>query len=187
MNLRSLISGIRRNLVQNVVGQAVCLRDIAEIYQPTTISSSDLTAHGFIVYGANGIIGRYSAYNHEFEQICITCRGNTCGMVNYTKPKSWITGNAMVINVDDHQDKVSKRFLFHYLSAYNFNSIISGSGQPQIVRTPLEKIKIILPKISYQKFFADGLDRILNKMDINILMLDHFEKQKHYLLRQMFI
>ena len=93
----------------------------------------------------------------------------------------------MVINVDDHQDKVSKRFLFHYLSAYNFNSIISGSGQPQIVRTPLEKIKIILPKISYQKFFADGLDRILNKMDINILMLDHFEKQKHYLLRQMFI
>ena len=185
--LQSLISGIRRNLVQNVVGQAVCLRDIAEIYQPTTISSSDLTAHGFIVYGANGIIGRYSAYNHEFEQICITCRGNTCGMVNYTKPKSWITGNAMVINVDDHQDKVSKRFLFHYLSAYNFNSIISGSGQPQIVRTPLEKIKIILPKISYQKFFADGLDRILNKMDINILMLDHFEKQKHYLLRQMFI
>lgn len=57
------------------------------------------------------------------------------------KTMSWITGNAMVINTDKYQDKVCKRYLYHYLSAYNFNSIISGSGQPQIVRTPLEKLK----------------------------------------------
>ena len=118
------------------------LSEIAQIYQPQTISSTELTEDGFLVYGANGIIGKYKDYNHETEQICITCRGNTCGMVNYTKPMSWITGNAMVINTDKYQDKVCKRYLYHYLSAYNFNSIISGSGQPQIVRTPLEKLKI---------------------------------------------
>ena len=134
--------------MQRVYGNNVYLSEIAQIYQPQTISSTELTEDGFLVYGANGIIGKYKDYNHETEQICITCRGNTCGMVNYTKPMSWITGNAMVINTDKYQDKVCKRYLYHYLSAYNFNSIISGSGQPQIVRTPLEKLKITLPTIS---------------------------------------
>ena len=135
--LQSLIKGLRVCCMQRVYGNNVYLSEIAQIYQPQTISSTELTEDGFLVYGANGIIGKYKDYNHETEQICITCRGNTCGMVNYTKPMSWITGNAMVINTDKYQDKVYKKYLYHYLSAYNFNSIISGSGQPQIVRTPL--------------------------------------------------
>lgn len=126
--LQSLIKGLRVCCMQRVYGNNVYLSEIAQIYQPQTISSTELTEDGFLVYGANGIIGKYKDYNHETEQICITCRGNTCGMVNYTKPMSWITGNAMVINTDKYQDKVCKRYLYHYLSAYNFNSIISGSG-----------------------------------------------------------
>ena len=141
-------------------GNVVHLGEIARIYQPQTISSTELTEDGFLVYGANGIIGKYKQYNHKTEQICITCRGNTCGMVNYTKPMSWITGNAMVINTDEHQNKVCKRYLFHYLSAYNFNCIISGSGQPQIVRTPLEKLEITLPSILEQEQKAMLLDMI---------------------------
>mgnify|MGYP000523731721 CR=1 FL=1 len=71
--------------MQRVYGNNVYLSEIAQIYQPQTISSTELTEDGFLVYGANGIIGKYKDYNHETEQICITCRGNTCGMVNYTK------------------------------------------------------------------------------------------------------
>ena len=165
--LQSLIKGLRVCCMQRVYGNNVYLSEIAQIYQPQTISSTELTEDGFLVYGANGIIGKYKDYNHETEQICITCRGNTCGMVNYTKPMSWITGNAMVINTDKYQDKVCKRYLYHYLSAYNFNSIISGSGQPQIVRTPLEKLKITLPTISEQKQKAIIFDKIQDKIDIN--------------------
>ena len=183
----SLIKGIRVCCMQRVYGNNVHLSNIAQIYQPQTISSTELTEDGFLVYGANGIIGKYKDYNHETEQICITCRGNTCGMVNYTKPMSWITGNAMVINTDKYQNKVCKRYLYHYLSAYNFNSIISGSGQPQIVRTPLEKLKITLPTISEQKQKAMILDKIQDKIDINHKVLNLYIRQKHYLLRQMFI
>ena len=152
--------GLRVILMQIENGNVVHLGEIARIYQPQTISSTELTEDGFLVYGANGIIGKYKQYNHKTEQICITCRGNTCGMVNYTKPMSWITGNAMVINTDEHQNKVCKRYLFHYLSAYNFNCIISGSGQPQIVRTPLEKLEITLPSILEQEQKAMLLDMI---------------------------
>ena len=185
--LQSLIKGIRVCCMQRVYGNNVHLSEIAQIYQPQTISSTELTEDGFLVYGANGIIGKYKDYNHETEQICITCRGNTCGMVNYTKPMSWITGNAMVINTDKYQDKVCKRYLYHYLSGYNFNSIISGSGQPQIVRTPLEKLKITLPTISEQKQKAMILDKIQDKIDISHKILNLYIRQKQHLLRQMFI
>ena len=185
--LQSLIKGLRVSLIQMENGNIVHLGEIAQIYQPQTISSTELTEDGFLVYGANGIIGKYKQYNHKTEQICITCRGNTCGMVNYTKPMSWITGNAMVINTDEHQNKVCKRYLYHYLSAYNFNSIISGSGQPQIVRTPLEQLKVPLPTFLEQKQKATFLDIIQGKIEISNKTLNLYLQQKQYLLRQMFI
>ena len=185
--LQSLIKGLRVRLVQIEKGNIVHLNEIASIYQPQTISSTELTEDGFLVYGANGIIGKYKDYNHKTEQICITCRGNTCGMVNYTKPMSWITGNAMVINTDEHLNDVCKRYLFHYLSAYNFNRIISGSGQPQIVRTPLEKLEITLPSILEQEQKAMLLDRIQAKIENSNRVLSLYQEQKQYLLRQMFI
>ena len=185
--LQSLIKGLRVRLIQIENGNIVHLGEIAQIYQPQTISSTELTEDGFLVYGANGIIGKYKDYNHKTEQICITCRGNTCGMVNYTKPMSWITGNAMVINTDEHPNKVCKRYLYHYLSAYNFNSIISGSGQPQIVRTPLEKLEITLPSIFEQEQKVMLLDRIQAKIEISNRVLSLYQGQKQYLLRQMFI
>ena len=185
--LQSLIKGLRVSLMQIENGNIVHLGEIAQIYQPQTISSTELTEDGFLVYGANGIIGKYKQYNHKTEQICITCRGNTCGMVNYTKPMSWITGNAMVINTDEHQNKVCKRYLYHYLSAYNFNSIISGSGQPQIVRTPLEQLKVPLPTFLEQKQKAAFLDKIQGKIEISNKTLNLYLQQKQYLLREMFI
>jgi len=185
--LQSLIKGIRHDIFNDIQGEVLALSNIADIYQPQTISSSDLTTEGYWVYGANGIIGKYKEYNHETEQICITCRGNTCGTVNYTQPKVWITGNSMVINTDKYQRQVNKRFLFHYLSSYNFNSIVSGSGQPQIVRTPLEKIKVVLPTIEKQVRIANSIDIVSEKIDTESLVLRLLENQKQYLLRQMFI
>ena len=185
--LQSLIKGIRHDIFKDIQGEVLALSNIADIYQPQTISSSDLTSEGYWVYGANGIIGKYKEYNHETEQICITCRGNTCGTVNYTQPKVWITGNSMVINTDKYQRQVNKRFLFHYLSSYNFKSIVSGSGQPQIVRTPLEKIKVVLPTIEKQVRIANSIDIVSEKINTESSVLRLLEKQKQYLFRQMFI
>ena len=88
------------------------LGEVADVYQPETISQSNLSKNGkYLVYGANGIIGRFDSYNHENSQIAITCRGSTCGEVTLTEPQSWITGNSMVVNLDKHQE-VKKLFLY---------------------------------------------------------------------------
>lgn len=184
---KTLIKGIRNNAMAKIEGDSITLEDIADIYQPQTIASSDLTEDGYLVYGANGVIGKYHLYNHDKEQICITCRGNTCGTVNFTAPKSWITGNAMVINTDNFAQNVNKRYLFHYLSFINFNSIISGSGQPQIVRQPLAKLKLILPALTIQNHITECLDAILAKINNEQSFLQALQKQKIYLLSQMLI
>ena len=57
--LQSLIKGLRVRLIQIENGNIVHLGEIARIYQPQTISSTELTEDGFLVYGANGIIGKY--------------------------------------------------------------------------------------------------------------------------------
>ena len=71
------------------------------------------------------------------------------------------------------------QFCLHYL--------ISGSGQPQIVRTPLEKLEITLPSIFEQEQKAMLLDRIQAKIEISNRVLSLYQEQKQYLLRQMFI
>ena len=183
--LESLIKGIRATVFNNVQPNTK-LGEIADIYQPQTIASTECNRGQYLVFGANGVIGRYEQYNHEQPQICITCRGNTCGTVNFSEPFSWITGNAMVINIDNNKE-VNKRYLFHYLSTQNFHHIISGSGQPQIVRSPLLKFPIYLPSMQTQVKLAEMLDLLRSRLKTEQDILEKYQQQKAYLLQNMFI
>jgi type I restriction enzyme S subunit len=160
------------------------LGELGEIYQPKTISQVELIDEGYDVYGANGIIGKYSHFNHENEQIAIACRGNTCGTVNFTKPKSWITGNAMVINLDRSKD-ARKDFMYYLLQNTNFRYLISGSGQPQITGN-IKKHKVQRPSLPEQQKIAD----FLGSVDEYIRMLkkqkDGLEKYKKGMMQKIF-
>lgn len=134
------------------------LGSIAEVYQPKTITSKDVKDTGmYKVYGANGVIGYYDQYNHEKPEVAVTCRGATCGTVNYTEPQSWITGNAMVISPKD-ESNLDKRFLYYVLHNETIKNVISGSAQPQITRSSLAPFKIPLPPIEIQREIVAELD-----------------------------
>ena len=186
--LKSLLNKISHHYFDNLSGTEIALSEIADIYQPKTISQADCVENGrYNVFGANGIIGKFNKYNHELPQICITCRGSTSGNVFITEERSWITGNAMVINIDNCMNRVNKTFLYYYLSSINFNNIISGSGQPQIVRNPLMRIRIILPPIHEQLRFEKIIKAFANKLEKEKDILSLYKKQKAYLLQNMFI
>ena len=61
----STLQELRVCCMQRNGSNNVYLSEIAQIYQPQTISSAELTEDGFLVYGANGIIGKYKDYNHK--------------------------------------------------------------------------------------------------------------------------
>ena len=161
------------------------LGEVAKIYQPKTISQSDLTKEGYDVYGANGIIGKFSEYNHLLEQIVVTCRGSTCGTVNFTNPKSWITGNAMVINIDNNR-KIDKRFLSFLLSNTNFTYLITGSGQPQITGD-IKKHKSLFPTLPEQQKIANFLSSIDERIGKVSVEIGEMERYKKGLLQGMFV
>ena len=131
----------------------ILLGDICKPKQWKTISTSMLEENGYPVYGANGIIGKYSKYNHEKETLLITCRGATCGQLNISVPFSYINGNAMAL--DDLDESVDIKYLYYFLKGRGFKDIISGSAQPQIIRSSLEKIQIDFKELKEQKVIVD--------------------------------
>lgn len=157
------------------------LGDICEIYQPKTITSKEIKKSGtHKVFGANGVIGFYDKYNHEEAEVLITCRGATCGTVNMSEPKSWITGNAMVVKPKD--DRVDKSYLYYFLRHTNLNPAISGTAQPQITRKSLEPFKIPLPPLEIQKEIVEQIEVKQNAINHAKEIIKNLERERDDIL-----
>lgn len=160
----------------NVKWPIVELGEVCDIYQPKTITSNEIKTIGkYKVFGANGVIGYFDKYNHEDPEVAITCRGATCGTINFTEPKSWITGNAMVVK--PKESNLNKTFLFYLLRGRDLSSVISGSAQPQITQTSLRPFKIPLPSLEIQEEIVAELNSYQKAIEEKEKTIDFF-KQK---------
>ncbi len=157
------------------------LGEIANLYQPVTISAKQFTDSGYPVYGANGVVGFFSEFNHDKCQVTVTCRGSTCGTVNRTVEKSWITGNAMVVNCDQ-SNSINKDFLYFMLLGQNLSICITGSGQPQIVRGPLANFELSIPSDLEEQ---TAITTILSDMDAELASLEDRRNKTHQLKQGM--
>ena len=155
-------------------------RDLVDMCRPkqwATISSGELSETGYPVFGANGYIGFYPNYNHEFETIAVTCRGATCGTVNLIPGKTYITGNSMCL--DDVHDSIDTKFLFYSAKYRTFSDVISGSAQPQITGEGLKKVSLPVPPFAEQKKIATILtyvDKVIEKTQKQIDKLQDLKK-----------
>jgi len=152
------------------------LGDVAELYQPKTITGADILAKGpYKVFGANGVIGFYNKYNHEEAEVAVTCRGATCGTVNFTEPKSWITGNAMVVTPKDKD--LDKQYLFYALKSSDMAGVISGTAQPQITRQSFAPLEIPVPPLSEQRQIVAELESERSLVEANRELMARFERK----------
>lgn len=152
------------------------LGEVCELYQPKTITQKDLVESGpYKVFGANGVIGNYTQYNHEESEVLITCRGATCGTVNKSESKSWITGNAMVASPKDKQ--LIKDFLYSLLRGADLSSTISGSAQPQITRQSLSPYKIPLPPLAEQSAIVAEIEAERAVVEANRDLIERMKKK----------
>jgi type I restriction enzyme, S subunit len=184
-HLQSVFSQQGKGWVEKTLG------DTCEMYQPKTIGTKDLVPNGpYPVFGANGIIGRYDKFNHEEPQLLITCRGATCGSVNISQPKSWITGNAMVVRPKDYQ--LNLHFLeFFFRGGIDISVAITGAAQPQITRTNLSPLLICYPEsvreqMQLAKQFEDLTTETQRLASLYTRKLAALEALKKSLLHQAF-
>lgn len=126
-----------------------------------SLKQSEMASDGYPVYGANGVIGYYSEYNHEEETILVGCRG-TCGEVNLCAPYSYVTSNAMCL--DRLSDRVDRDYLICFLKAYNFGRVIGGTSQPQITKAGISSIEVPLFSLEKQIVIRLRLKSILDEL-----------------------
>ena len=155
------------------------------MYQPKTISSDMLASDGkYLVYGANGIIGRYNEYNHEQPEVLMTCRGATCGTINISQPYSWINGNAMVVHPKNYN--LGQAFLKYLLQGIDLSVVITGAAQPQITRQSLKPVKIVIPPIAEQEKIVAELDCLTGIIEKKKQQLEELDKLAQSIFYDMF-
>ena len=158
------------------------LGEVCEIYQPKTISTNALVENGkYLVYGANGVIGKYDQYNHTESELLMTCRGATCGTINISEPYSWINGNAMVIH--PVEGNITMSYLKYVLRGIDLSNVITGAAQPQITRQSLSPLLIPIPPLPEQFRIVEELDllsNIIEKKRQQLSELDNFAQSIFY-------
>ncbi len=158
------------------------LGEVCDIYQPKTISTSALVENGkYLVYGANGVIGKYDQYNHTESELLMTCRGATCGTINISEPYSWINGNAMVIH--PIEGNITMSYLKYVLRGIDLSNVITGAAQPQITRQSLSPLLIPIPSLPEQSRIVEELDQLSNiieKKRQQLTELDNFAQSIFY-------
>ena len=161
------------------------LGEVCDIYQPKTISTSALVENGkYLVYGANGVIGKYDQYNHTESELLMTCRGATCGTINISEPYSWINGNAMVIH--PFEGNITMSYLKYVLRGIDLSNVITGAAQPQITRQSLSPLLIPIPSLSVQSRIVEELDLLSNIIEKKRQQLSELDNLAQSIFYDMF-
>ncbi|MDK7677934.1 restriction endonuclease subunit S [Rothia aeria] len=112
----------------------------------------------FPVYGGNGVNGSHSQYMVEEPTIIIGRVGAYCGSVHITRPKSWITDNALIVTIQ--AEGILQKYLAHVLHSINLNQYANRSGQPSISATRIKDIVIPIIPLTKQENFTKNINNI---------------------------
>jgi len=165
--------------------RVVRLGEVARMKQGRVLPTSSFTKRGYPVYGANGQIGWFNQYTHAEEEVLVTCRGATCGTINVSPPKSFITNNAMIVT-PIQKDRLRKDYLALALHLADLNSCITGSGQPQITKGKLALILIPIPPLDEQRAIAHVLRTVQRAKEATDGVIAAFKDLKKSLMQHLF-
>ena len=121
--------------------------DVFDIKYGKNLPTSKITKVGqYPVYGASGVIGYYNEKNCDDYVTLVTSRGNRSGDVFRTHHKqSYVTNNSFIARRNDKNIFIKNEFTFQLFSNTDFKKLCTGSAQPQLTNTSIQKIKIFLP------------------------------------------
>lgn len=77
--------------------------------------------------------------------------------------------------LDDLANEICFGYLVHFLSYYDYKTIITGGAQPQITYTNLQKVNVPIPSIELQQrfvSFAEQSDKSISELRKSVDAID---------------
>ena len=189
-DLKKLKSAIYQELFSNQQGEEYSLSELVEIIKGQQINGNELSENGKYYVMNGGIMpsGYYDDYNTEAGTISISEGGNSCGYVQYNSSKFWSGGHCYTLHIKPAAP-ISTLFLFHFLKwkETDIMTLRIGSGLPNIQKKDLSKVSIIVPTLDKQQRIMTLLSTFQMKIEHEDMYAINLNKQKQYLLSQMFI
>lgn len=149
------------------------LGDITDLPYGKGLSQKEFTEQGYDVFGANGVIGKYSEYLYEEEQLLISCRGAYSGKTNISPKKCFVTSNSLVCDFFD-RESTDYKFFFYAITALPKEKLVTGSAQPQVTATNALPLPIALPPVKEQKAIVE----VVNQLFAEVEQLEALTKER---------
>jgi len=142
----------------------VRLGEIVHVRSGDFLPATRMDTHGeFPVYGGNGVAGFHSSYMFEEPKVLVGRVGALCGCVHLTKTKSWITDNALYVDVK--KCPLDDEFLFFWLTKMDLRGLANQMGQPVISGASLYAATCPLPPFHEQERIAVVLKQQMSAVD----------------------
>ncbi|MBR0930645.1 restriction endonuclease subunit S [Bradyrhizobium diazoefficiens] len=152
----------------------ISLGDLIRVKSGDGLVAKDMAPGGaFPVYGGNGINGYHDQFMFEEPKLVVGRVGVYCGAVHLTKPKSWVTDNALY--VAEFKRPISETYLKHALIEANLNQYAGRAAQPLISGGRIYPVEILLPREEDQACFEKAianLDHLGALSEIGLKFLD---------------
>ena len=186
--LQSLIKGIAHHCIRELINglEHVRLGDICKITTGKLDANAQVENGQYPFFTCAERPFNIDSYAFDTEAILISGNGANLGYINYYKGKFNAYQRTYVL---DHFS-VNIQYVKWALKVLLPKRIAiekSSSNTPYIVLSTLADLKIPIPNNSKQNHIADLMMSFERKLSTRLALSDLYNKQKQYLLRQMFI
>lgn len=166
------------------------LKQLAYIVKGDQINNDQLLSNGsyYMMNGGASPSGYLDSYNVSENTISISEGGNSCGYVQFNSSPFWSGGHCYTIQ-NVNSALIENKYLYHYLK-YKEKEIMNlriGTGLPNIQKKDLETFTILVPSLLIQRKNLALFEMLDEKISILNEELANLQKQKKYLLCNMFI
>ena len=186
--LQSLIKGIAQHCIRELINgwEYVRLGDICKITTGKLDANAQVENGQYPFFTCAELPSNIDSYAFNTEALLISGNGANLGYINYYKGKFNAYQRTYVLDhfsVNIQYVKWALKVLLPQRIAIEKSS----SNTPYIVLSTLADLKIPIPHNSKQNHIANLMLSFERKLSNQLALKDLYNKQKQYLLRQMFI
>ena len=186
--LQSLIKGIAQHCIRELVKGCgyVRLGDICKITTGKLDANAQVENGQYPFFTCAELPFNIDSYAFDTEALLISGNGANLGYINYYNGKFNAYQRTYVLDhfsVDIQYVKWALKVLLPKRIAIEKSS----SNTPYIVLSTLANLKLPIPSKSKQSHISNLMLSFERKLSNQLALNDHYNKQKQYMLRQMFI